>query len=156
MGNEGGEEMKLSKKSRYGLKALVDLAVNSGSGHVALYSIAERNGISAQYLEQVFAGLKKAGIIRSIKGPQGGYFLAEDPEQVTVASVIEALEGSYQIEEEKITESTLQPGISAAIQILLIDRVNQRMEEILRELTLADLVNHYLANRDSDGFMYYI
>ena len=67
--------MKFSKKSRYGLTSLIDLSVHSKNGHVALNSIAERNDISPQYLEQVFAALRRAGIVKSIKGPQGGYLL---------------------------------------------------------------------------------
>ena len=69
--------MKLSMKSRYGLRALIDLSVNSKNEQVALGGIAERNNISPQYLEQVFAALRKAGIIKSVKGPQGGYLLAK-------------------------------------------------------------------------------
>ena len=64
--------MKFSKKSRYGLISLIDLSVHAKNGHVALNSIAERNDISPQYLEQVFAALRRAGIVKSIKGPQGG------------------------------------------------------------------------------------
>ena len=69
--------MNFSKKSRYGLRALIDLSVYSKESHVALAAIAERNSISPQYLEQVFAALRKAGIIKSVKGPQGGYLLAK-------------------------------------------------------------------------------
>jgi len=65
--------MKLSMKSRYGLRALIDLTINSKTEQVALNSIAERNKISPQYLEQVFASLRKAGIVKSIKGSQGGF-----------------------------------------------------------------------------------
>ena len=92
--------MILSKKSRYGLRALVDLAANSGAEHMALNSIAERNGISAQYLEQVFAALRRAGIVRSIKGPQGGYHLNRPAQDITVAEIVRALDGSYYVEEE--------------------------------------------------------
>ena len=60
--------MNFSKKSRYGLRALIDLSVYSKESHVALAAIAERNSISPQYLEQVFAALRKAGIIKSVKG----------------------------------------------------------------------------------------
>jgi Rrf2 family protein len=84
--------MKFSKKSRYGLRALIDLSVNSKTDHVALSSIAERNGISLQYLEQVFASLRRAEIVKSIKGPQGGYLLNDSAENITVASILEALD----------------------------------------------------------------
>ena len=92
--------MKLSKKSRYGIIALIDLSINSKNGHVKLSSIAERNDISLQYLEQVFAGLRRYGIIKSIKGAQGGYLLNQSAKDITVASIIEALDGTYKIEKE--------------------------------------------------------
>ena len=76
--------MKFSKKSRYGLTSLIDLSVHSQNGHVALNSIAERNDISPQYLEQVFAALRRAGIVKSIKGPQGGYLLNHPAEKITL------------------------------------------------------------------------
>ena len=77
--------MKLSMKSRYGLRALIDLAINSKTEQVALNSIAERNKISPQYLEQVFASLRKAGIVKSIKGSQGGYFLSRPPHRCSLS-----------------------------------------------------------------------
>ena len=80
--------MNLSKKSRYGLTALIDLSIHSTKGHVSLISIAERNGISPQYLEHIFASLRRAGIIKSIKGAQGGYLLGDSPSRITVASII--------------------------------------------------------------------
>lgn len=148
--------MRLSKKSRYGLRALIDLTVNSKTSHVALNCIAERNNISPQYLEQVFASLRKAGIVKSIKGPQGGYFLAEDAEDITVAEILLALDGSYFIESEEITDTTQQTGISVAIQELLIDRVNEKLDEVLKGLTLADLEKHYTEHSELDTDMYYI
>lgn len=148
--------MKLSNKSRYGLRALVDLAVYSKSGHVALNCIAERNGISPQYLEQVFAGLRKAGLVKSIKGPQGGYFLAEKTEDITAAAILEALEGSYYIEGEDISESAPQAGISLTIQELLINRVNETLDGLLKEITLADFLEYYLEHGEPGINMYYI
>ena len=91
--------MKLSKKSRYGLRALIDLAVNSRTELVSLGSIAQRNDISAQYLEHVFSALRKGHIVKSMKGSQGGYFLERDPKEITVAQIVEALEGTYDLED---------------------------------------------------------
>lgn len=71
--------MKISTKGRYGLRALVDLASHSTSEAVSLASVANRQKISVNYLEQVFATLRKAGLVKSIKGPQGGYMLAMKP-----------------------------------------------------------------------------
>lgn len=148
--------MKLSKKSRYGLAALIDLSINSKNGHVALSSIAERNDISPQYLEQVFAALRRAGIVKSIKGAQGGYLLGKTPEKITVASVLEALDGTYKIEEENISEDNGNPGISLVIQKQVIDKINFQLDEILENLTLADLENNYQDYNLYNQNMYYI
>lgn len=148
--------MKLSKKSRYGLAALIDLSVNSKNGHVVLSSIAERNGISAQYLEQVFASLRRAGIVKSIKGAQGGYLLAKEPEKITVASVVEALDGTYKIEDEQVSEDNKNFGISIVIQEQIIDKVNFQLDKILENITLADLESGYRDYNLYNQNMYYI
>ena len=102
--------MNLSKKSRYGITALIDLALNSKEGHVSLISIAERNGISPQYLEHIFAALRRAGIIKSIKGAQGGYLLGDSSSNISVADIIEALDGTYRIEKEDTTDTQKYRG----------------------------------------------
>ena len=117
------KNMKISKKCRYGLRALIDLSVNSGSEHVVLGTIAERNGISPQYLEQVFASLRRAGIVKGIKGSQGGYRLNVDPEDLTVSRILEVLDGSYEIEEEEVpdvTEQKRQRTVRHSAKILLL------------------------------------
>lgn len=148
--------MKLSKKSRYGLRSLIDLSINSKKEQVALNSIAERNEISPQYLEQVFASLKRAGIVKSVKGPQGGYRLNHDADQITVAQILEALEGSYHIEEENAPENSVHKGSSITIQTLIIDKVNDAMDNILTNITLADLERDYQEQNSYEQDMYYI
>ena len=143
--------MKLSMKSRYGLRALIDLSVNSKNEQVALGGIAERNNISPQYLEQVFASLRKAGIVKSIKGSQGGYFLNKPAEQITISEVIEALEGDYRIEAEDDYKAAPE-----AIQKLVIDKVNYELEKILTGITLYDLEKEYQTYVDYGQDMYYI
>ena len=148
--------MKFSKKSRYGLIALVDLAVNSKYEQVALNSIADRNNISPQYLEQVFASLRRAGIVKSVKGSQGGYLLSQDADKISVAKILEALEGNYRIEDEAALGERDYPGIPETVQSLVIDRVNEAMDHILQNLTLADLEQNYLDNKKYGQHMYYI
>ncbi len=148
--------MKLSMKSRYGLRALIDLAINSKTEQVALNSIAERNKISPQYLEQVFASLRKAGIVKSIKGSQGGYFLSRPPQEITVSSIIEALEGDYRIDDEEIPKEGNYIGSVNAIQKLVIDKVNASVTEILTSVTLYDLEKEYQEYIDFSENMYYI
>ena len=144
--------MKLSKKSRYGLRALIDLAVNSRTELVSLGSIAQRNDISAQYLEHVFSALRKAHIVKSMKGSQGGYFLERDPKEITVAQIVEALEGTYDLEDE-VDRNSVERGDQEAIQHLIIDRIN---DCVLEDVTLKDLVDAYEGYQDSVEGMYYI
>ncbi|MCD8231366.1 MAG: Rrf2 family transcriptional regulator [Clostridiales bacterium] len=147
--------MRFSKKSRYGLTALIDLSVYSRSGHVALSSIAQRNGISVQYLEQVFGALRRAGIVKSVKGPQGGYLLNWPARCITVAAVVEALEGSYHLADEKSSGETGNAA-AAAIQTQVVDAVNQKMDELLQNITLEDLEREYTDYQANNEMMYYI
>lgn len=148
--------MRLSKKSRYGLRALIDLSVHSKTEHVSLNNIAERNGISLQYLEQVFASLRRAGIVKSVKGPQGGYLLGYPAAKITVSQILEALEGPYEIEKEELSEGDEAQGMSVAIQKLVIDQINEKLKEVLDHVTLEDLESEYLYYNEYSQDMYYI
>ena len=149
--------MNLSKKSRYGITALIDLAVDAKDQCVQLSSIAERNNISVKYLEQIFSSLRKAGLVRSVKGPQGGYLLAKSPESITVADVIYALDGSYLLEDERsVVSGADEKGISTAIQKLLIEQMNDQTDKLLKQLTLKTLVDSSLEYSQSGQEMYYI
>lgn len=143
--------MKLSKKSRYGIAALIDLAIYQEEGRVALNNIAERNKISLQYLEQVFAALRRNKIVKSIKGAQGGYLLAKDVKDITVAEIIDALDGTYKIEDEE-GESVA----SHIIQDKIVDRVNDNLDEILTNITLRDLLEAHGEYIEYNQNMYYI
>ena len=85
--------MKLSTKGRYGLRAVIDLAVYAEAEPVSLAAVAERQDISISYLEQLAAKLKKAGIVKSTRGAQGGYMLAKASEEISVGDILRALEG---------------------------------------------------------------
>ena len=84
--------MRLSTKSRYGLRALFDIAYNCGESSAQIQDISQRQQISPRYLEQIFQNLKRAGILKSKRGPQGGYSLARKPDQITVLEVLNATE----------------------------------------------------------------
>lgn len=91
--------MKLSTKSRYGLRALFDIAYNSGNMPAQVQDISRRQAISPRYLEQIFQTLKRAGILKSKRGPQGGYYLARPPAEITVLDVVKATEGGIDLVE---------------------------------------------------------
>lgn len=84
--------MRLSSKGRYAVMALADLAVNSGGQPVVLADIAERQAISLSYLEQLFARLRRSGLVRSVRGPGGGYFLSTRPEDTRISDIVAAVD----------------------------------------------------------------
>lgn len=91
--------MRLSTKSRYGLRAMFDIAYNCGNKSTQIQDISRRQQISKRYLEQIFQSLKKAGILTSKRGPQGGYMLARKPEEINLAEIVKASEGDLKLVE---------------------------------------------------------
>lgn len=89
--------MRLSTKSRYGLRALFDIAYNAGPLPAQVQDISRRQQISPRYLEQIFQSLKRAGILKSKRGPQGGYILAKPLDKITVKDIVVATEGDMKL-----------------------------------------------------------
>ncbi|MDS1030904.1 Rrf2 family transcriptional regulator [Bacillota bacterium LX-D] len=149
--------MRISTKGRYGLRAMVDLAVHSNGDHVALCSIAEREGISMNYLEQVFAILRKAGLVKSVKGAQGGYILGDSPSKIKVGNILRALEGQLSVIDEKAEDSSLnKTSIEHCIKINVWDKMNACINEIVDAVTLEDLAENYKKTNGLLTLMYYI
>lgn len=84
--------MKLSTKGKYGIRAMVDLAIHYGDTPVSIKSIAQRQKISEYYLEQLFSPLRRAKLIKSVRGAQGGYVLNREPKDITIADIMNVLE----------------------------------------------------------------
>jgi len=144
----------MSTKGRYGLRAILDLALHSSSGeHVALKNIAERQNISDTYLEHVFSTLRKAGLVKSIKGAQGGYILRDDPSNITVGQILRAVEGDLAIVEEDELKDT---PIEQCLKEIIWDPINEAVNELVDSITLEDLINEHKKNYDSETIMYYI
>lgn len=146
--------MNLSSRSRYGIRALIDLAINARESCIQLGDIAARNDISVKYLEQIFMSLRKGGMIRSIKGPQGGYLLAKAPEDILLSEVIRLLDGDYLLEKEESGNG--ENLASKVIQEKMIEPMNHWMSEFLESLTLQKLVDAYEQELASSQDMYYI
>lgn len=149
--------MKLSTKGRYGLRSMIDLAINSKGEQVALYSIAERQNISVSYLEQVFSILRKSGLVNSIKGAQGGYILADNPADITVGKILRALEGSLSIVDYSNEEvETDKKSIEYCLKVNLWEKINQSIDKVVDNITLEDLVEQYKDMNNSENLMFYI
>lgn len=142
--------MKISTKGRYGLRAVMDLCLNSNGDYVSLISIAERQNISKNYLEQVFSALRKTGIVKSVKGSQGGYLLNGKTSEVTIGNILRALEGDLSVVKEEQSSSKIEH----CIKMNLWDKIDQKLYEIIDNMTLEDLINEY--NKGTDSMMYYI
>jgi len=131
--------MKLSTRSRYGTRLLVDMAQHYNQGPVQLGDIARRQEISVKYLEQIIIPLKKAHFIVTVRGPKGGHILARPPAEITVAEIVALLEDGTSLVE--CTERAEVCGRSDTCPTRPIwKEASQAMFNTLKSITLADLV----------------
>lgn len=129
--------MKLSTKGRYGLRAMFDLATNFNKEYISLNSISMRQDISIRYLEQVFSLLKKANLVKSTKGFQGGYKIIKDTSEITVGEILRALEGNISLVELEYEKKDL---ISKSINKQVWTNLNNRVNGIIDSITLEDII----------------
>ncbi len=132
--------MRVSTRSDYGLRALIELAGHYGRGPLQSSEIAIRRHIPEQYLDQLLTSLRKSGFIRSVRGPAGGHELVRNPEEITVREVIESLEGSlspiaWLDEPPELTDHPHHCG-----QREIWERIRGATEEILGSYSIADLL----------------
>lgn len=151
-------KMKLSTKGRYGLRALIDLAVHSEREPVSISSISARQNISERYLEQLVGKLKRAGIVKSVRGVQGGYQLAKEAEDISVGEVLRALEGSLEaVECPGLKEEQGCEEADFCVTKYVWKRINDSITNAVDEITLKQLVteskkvNHKMKNRNCGG-----
>ena len=133
--------MKLSTKGRYGLRALIDLARYSEVEPVSINSIAARQNISERYLEQLVALLRKAGLVKSIRGATGGYILAKDAAEISVGDILRALEGS--LEPVKCAAFYSEEGCMASdgcVTKYVWQKINDSINETVNQMMLDELV----------------
>ncbi len=134
--------MWLSTKTRYGLKAIYEIGMHEKSP-IALNTIASKHEISLSYLEQIIALLKKDGLIRSTRGPHGGYSLAKPPEKIYVGDIIRALEGSY-APTECVEENDLCNLRTSCVTHYVYKKINDSITEVVDHMTLKDLMDQML------------
>nr|WP_296006049.1 Rrf2 family transcriptional regulator [uncultured Blautia sp.] len=133
--------MKLSTKGRYGLRALIDLALYSEKEEaVSIQSISERQRISDSYLEQLMRKLKKEGLIQSIRGAQGGYRLAKPAEEISVGDVLRALEGSIEAVSCGAGNNEHCQGEDLCVARYVWQEINKSIQETVDSIMLSQLV----------------
>ena len=147
--------MKLSTKGRYGVRTMADLVLYYGQGPILLKDIAKRQEISKKYLEHIITPLKIAGLVKSIRGPHGGYILAKPPAQIKLSQIIKILEGSI-----ALVECIDDPGCCSRVEICSIrgvwGEIKRAMDEVLESISLKDLVERKKKKEQDKNVIYNI
>jgi Rrf2 family protein len=143
--------MKISSKGRYGLAALTSMAKHEGEENlVSVITLSERLEISKIYLEQVFSLLKRSGLVVSVKGSSGGYYLAKAPKDITVFEVLSATDTTL-FEKTETTTSTRGEAIERSLHETVFNPLDMAIKNTLQGITIEDI-----ANKSGDENMFYI
>ncbi len=148
--------MKLSTKGRYGLRAMLDLTAHAGAGRQSIQQIAERQAVSVSYLEHLFSLLRKAGLVRSVKGAQGGYMLARAADRMRVGDVLRALEGDLTLVEEPPADAPDADALSRCIRRMVWDALDERLNRLVDGITLEELAREQLVLEGRQPDTYHI
>lgn len=135
--------MKLSTRGRYAVIALADIVLTDQADHLSLTDIAKRQKISQQYLEQLFAKLRRAGIVDSLRGPSGGYRLSVPPDQITISAILTAVD-----EPVGTTAISTGPFTGTKAQSLanrMWDSLSAQVYVYLHNISLADIIENRLS-----------
>ncbi|MEK7815460.1 MAG: Fe-S cluster assembly transcription factor [Pseudomonadota bacterium] len=131
--------MKLTTKGRYAVTAMLDLALRYDKGAITLADIARRQGISLSYLEQLFAKLRRSGLVDSVRGPGGGYNLALHPSKISVAEIVVAI--NENIDATRCGGEKNCHGDDTCLTHQLWEDLSKQIYKFLSGITLADLVS---------------
>lgn len=133
--------MKISTKGRYALRVMIDLATNQTEEPIRLKDVADRQGISVKYLEQIISALTKAGYLTSLRGSSGGYQLKKKPEEYTVGMILRATEGS--LAPVSCVEDKDNPceRIDSCVTARVWKQINDAVNDVVDGITLQDLVD---------------
>ncbi|NLN41804.1 MAG: Rrf2 family transcriptional regulator [Clostridiales bacterium] len=137
--------MKLSTRGRYGLRAMFDLAMNQSQGPIPLNEIASRQNISEAYLEQLFATIRKSGLVKSVRGAYGGYLLATSPDKISVGQILRALEGNIAPADCVRDDDDGIECISAdaCVTRIVWEKIRDSINQVIDSITLEDMVREH-------------
>jgi len=134
--------MKLSTRGRYGLKAMYQLALHYGEGPVPLNSIAKKQGLSENYLEQLFAALRKEGLLYSVRGAQGGYMLAKHPQHITVGHILRTLEGNLAPVDCVVDDTKICDKEDECATRFVYAQINESINNVIDSISLQDMIDN--------------
>lgn len=130
--------MKLSTRSRYGTRMLLDIAENSNGKPVSVSEVSKRLGVSVKYLEQLIRPLKKGGYLDSVRGPKGGHMLTRPPSEITVGEVVRLLEGGINLTECVADAKACSRSDSCSVRNVWVE-ATKAMNGILDSITLSQI-----------------
>lgn len=142
--------MRVSTKGRYGLRAMVDLAEHEEGKAIPIRKISERQNISEQYLEQLFATLRKAELVKSVRGAHGGYMLNHDPEDISAADILTTLEGPI-APVDCVVEDDFCNYIDKCVIHGLWEELADAINGVINNMTLADLRDKAIKEKERDN-----
>lgn len=140
--------MRISTKGRYAVRLMLDLATNYSGEPIRLKDVAKRQNVSDKYLEQIISTLNKAGFVRSVRGPMGGYSLQRSPEDYTVGMILRLTEGSLAPVECVEEEDTDCSRAENCVTRILWKKLNDAINSVVDHITLADLLEWQAASAD--------
>lgn len=143
--------MKLSSRTRYGMRAILELALEYGNAPLQIKTIAEREDISNKYLEQLVAMLKAAGLVRSLRGPRGGYMLAKPPAEIQLKDVFLTLEGPM-TPAECLDHPEYCPRCTDCATRQIWQELQDAIFGVLESVTLADLVERSRLSKKTTNY----
>ena len=132
--------MKISTRGRYALRLMMDIALAEGDAPVRIKDIAGRQELSEKYLEQIVSVLNKAGLVKSSRGPQGGYRLTREPEEYTAGEIVSSIEGSLAPVACLESETNECPRHRGCATLRLWQKVDDAIQAVMGSVTLADLI----------------
>jgi Rrf2 family protein len=148
--------MRISAKARYGLSVMISIAQKYNTGEITtVISLSEKLKISKIYLEQVFSLLKRADLVSSTKGSQGGYQLAKAPAQITAYEILSSIESAL-FEKTSETVAEKSPAIEKTMQASVFEKLDAALKQTLEKITLAGLVSENEKNLSQEAYMFYL
>ncbi len=149
--------MRISIKSTYGILAALDLALQNGSAPVQARAIAQRQAIPLRFLEQVLSSMKKAGLVESLRGAKGGYVLRKSPSAISLAEIVEALDGPLSHTGARTADGNGgRPAMPGSLLAQVWERVRQAELGVLSGITLKELADRHATLQQQRTLMYHI
>ena len=146
--------MKISTKGRYGLRILIDLATHDPTKPRLVRDIAESQQISEKYISRLIIDLRRARLVRSVRGMKGGFFLARSPKEITLLEILETMEGTISVVDCVMAPEKCARNVGCTARGIWL-RLNDGIRELMRGITFEDILREYGGGTGADSFLDY-